>query len=349
MTSKIAEDPRIDPRIRAMFANMSTVTPRDVTSREEVLAMVRSGELAPMTSSDAHDAIYEAIAPSTGLTITTRKIVSQPDGNIINLQVVTPGGSGPFPCVYYIHGGGMMMASCYDTNFRAWCRLIASFGVAVVAVDFRNSVFPSSVPEVAPFPAALNDCVSGLRWVHAHAKELNIDASRIVVEGESGGGNLSLATAMTLKRDGDLALIKGVYVQCPYLAGQWSSDPASSVVRNAEVTIMDARASFIPVAYGVEALRARNPLAWPGFAGVEDVAGFPPVVIVVNECDQLRDDGVNFYRLLLRAGVPARCRELIGTVHATEILMLSCPEISRDGARDIAAFCAEQAGNQTHA
>jgi acetyl esterase/lipase len=46
-------------------------------------------------------------------------------------------------------------------------------------------------------------------------------------------------------------------------------------------------------------------LAWPGFAQREDVEGLPPVVISVNECDPLRDEGINFYRLLLDSGVPA--------------------------------------------
>jgi acetyl esterase len=63
------------------------------------------------------------------------------------------------------------------------------------------------------------------------------------------------------------------------------------------------------------------------------------VVINVNECDPLRDEGANFYRLLLRAGVSARCRQMMGTIHATEVFAALCPDISRDTARDIAAFC----------
>ena len=58
---------------------------------------------------------------------------------------------------------------------------------------------PSSAPEVAPFPAGLNDCVSGLKWVHANAARLDIDPARIVVAGESGGGNLTLATGLKLQ------------------------------------------------------------------------------------------------------------------------------------------------------
>ena len=66
------------------------------------------------------------------------------------------------------------------------------------------------------------------------------------------------------------------------------------------------------MAYGIEAFNARNPLAWPSFATREDVEGLPPVVISVNECDPLRDEGIAFYRLLLGAGVPARCRQVDG-------------------------------------
>ena len=74
-------------------------------------------------------------------------------------------------------------------------------------------------------------------------------------------------------------------------------------------------------------------------ASDDDVRGLVATVISVNECDPLRDEGINFYRLLLSAGVPARCRQVMGTSHGTEIFTIACPEISRDTARDLAAFC----------
>jgi putative acetyltransferase len=51
---------------------------------------------------------------------------------------------------------------------------------------------------------------------------------------------------------------------------------------------------------------------WPSFATREDLEGLPPIVIGVNECDPLRDEGISFYRLLLNSGVPARCRQNMG-------------------------------------
>jgi acetyl esterase/lipase len=107
------------------------------------------------------------------------------------------------------------MLSCYEKNYQAWGKIIAANGVAVAMVDFRNSISPSSVREVAPFPAGLNDCVSGLKWVHAHSATLNIDPRRIIVAGESGGGNLTLATGLKLKQDGDLGIIKGLLRSMP--------------------------------------------------------------------------------------------------------------------------------------
>jgi acetyl esterase/lipase len=231
----------------------------------------------------------------------------------------------------------MMVMSCFDGMYRAWGKIIAARGVAVAMVDFRNCLRASSAPEVEPFPAGLNDCVAGLKWVKAHADLLNIDPARIVVAGESGGGNLTLATGLKLKRDGDLGLIKGLYALCPYIAGEWPQDRYPSSTENNGL-LLDLHNNRGAMAYGIEAFRARDPLAWPGFATADDIKGLPPTVISVNECDPLRDEGIAFYRLLLNNGVAARCRQVMGTIHGTEIFAICCPDISRDTASDIANF-----------
>ena len=343
MTLSIETDRRLDPRLRWILTAIPDQLLPDVDNREVLLAEANTPEALAnrellRSFTDLCDS--EEIAPSTGLDISTRQITSSPDGNQINLAVIRPETEQTLACVYYIHGGGMAAMSCFDGMYRSWGRLIAGNGVAVVMVDFRNCVTPSSAPEVAPYPAGLDDCVSGLRWVVAHADELGIDAARIVIAGESGGGNLTLASGLRLKRDGDLGLIKGLYALCPYIAGQWPTPECPSSVEN-EGILLHLHNNRGRMGYGIEAFEARDPLAWPSFAGAEDVRGFPPTVINVNECDPLRDEGINFYRLLLSAGVPARCRQMMGTMHGTEIFSIACPDISRDTARDIAGFASE--------
>lgn len=339
MTNRIVEDSRVDPRIKAVFADVPATRGQKVARREDLLAAMAA--MAADSQSNSFTSVleeqdFEAIAPSAGLDVTSRKITSLPDGNTISLQIIRPRSSEALPCVYYIHGGGMVMMSAYDPHFTAWGRMIAANGVAVVLVEFRNALAPNTLPEVAPYPAGLNDCISGLRWVLDNANALGIDASRVVVAGESGGGNLTMATGLAMKRDGEVARIKGLYALCPYIKGDWSEADGGSVVRNSGILI-DLLVDNGPVSYGIEAFEARDPLAWPGFATEDDLKGLPKVKISVNECDPLMDEGVTLYRKLLRAGVAARCQVAMGTIHGTETF-LCCPDISASAARDIAAF-----------
>jgi acetyl esterase len=339
--TKLADDPRIDPRIKVLMANLPTMTQTDVESREMLLEEINRPEA--VAQRDQMTAIFEMldnedVAPSKDLHVTTIQFTSTPDGNTVKIQFVRPQTDDVLPCVYYIHGGGMASLSCFDGMYRSWARIIANQGVAVAMVDFRNSMTPSSAPEVAPFPAGLNDCVAGLKFVVAQAGELRIDPAHMVVAGESGGGNLTLAIGLRLARDGALHLIRGLYALCPYIAGWWPQDRFPSSVENNGLLI-DLHNNRGAMAYGIDELEARNPLAWPMFATDDDVKDFPPTVISVNECDPLRDEGIEFYRLLLRAGVRARCRQVMGTIHGTEIFSIACPDVSYETAGSIAQFC----------
>jgi acetyl esterase len=341
MSNKIKTDPRIDPRIKAMLGIMPPVKLADVASRQEVLDEANAP--AAIAQRRQMEAMFnmidtEQVAPSAGLAISTHEFTSSPDGNTIKLQFIRPDSSETLPCVYYIHGGGMQAMSCFLGMYRAWGKIIAAQGVAVAMVDFRNCLTPSSAEEVAPFPAGLNDCVSGVRWLASHADQLNIDPAHIIVAGESGGGNLTLATGLKLKEDGDLDLIRGLYALCPYIAGTWPQERFPSSIENNGL-LLDLHNNRGAMAYGIEQLENRNPLAWPSFASEDDLQGLVPTVISVNECDPLRDEGIEFYRALLRAKVPARCHQVMGTTHGIEIFAAACPEISRDTAARIADFC----------
>lgn len=340
MPYDVQSDSRLDPRIKALLGLLPDSEAVDADSREQMLAEAATAEgraeyeaeVSMMNMGDS-----EEVAPSKGLRFATEDVVSSPDGNTIKLQIIRPDTDATLACVYYIHGGAMASLSSFLGNYRAWGRLIASKGVAVVMVEFRNSLLPSAVPEVAPYPAGLNDCVSGLKWTVANASKYGIDPARITVSGESGGGNLSLATGLKLKRDGELGLVKGFYALCPYIAGSWPDPRYPSSVENNGIYI-NVHGNRGAMAYGIEAFKASDPLAWPGFATKDDLNGFPPTVISVNECDPLRDEGIAFYRLLLSAGVAARGRTVLGTCHGIEVFPPACPEISHSTAADIAAF-----------
>jgi acetyl esterase/lipase len=336
----IANDPRLDPRVKWALRNVPVTSLSDIDSRERLVEISNSPKAIALR--EKTEALYDSldtedVASSEGLSITTHDVVSEPDGNTIKIRLVRPDGDEPIPCVYYIHGGGMQNGSCFDAMYRIWGRVLAAQGVAVAMVDFRNCLTPSSLPEIEPFPAGLHDCVSGLRWVVAEAQELGIDPSRVIVAGESGGGNLTLATGMQLLRNGDIGLVSGLYALCPYIAGQWPQERLPSSIEN-EGILLNLHHNRGAVAYGIEHFENGNPLAWPSFATVDDVAGLPRTFISVNEADPLRDEGVAFYRLLLEAGVTAQCRTVMGTSHGMDIFAAVLPDISRETAASIARF-----------
>jgi len=344
--NKISNDPRIDPRIKAVLGIMPTAEFDNVDSRQQALDEANTPESIAQRKlmESMFDGIdSETVAPSAGLAITTHEFTSSPDGNNIKVQFIRPDSSEKLPCVYYIHGGGMQAMSCFLGMYRAWGKIIAAQGVAVAMVDFRNCLTPSSSPDVAQFPAGLNDCVSGVKWLSGMAAELNIDPNHIIVAGESGGGNLTLATGLQLKRDGDQGLIRGLYALCPYIAGAWPQDRFPSSIENNGI-MLDLHHNRGAMAYGIEEYEKGNPLAWPSFATDDELKGLVPTVISVNECDPLRDEGIEFYRSLLRAGVPARARQAMGTTHGIEIFASCCPDISKETAAHIAMFCREAKG-----
>ncbi len=183
MKNKISEDPRIDKRIKDVFGvlDVDSVMAEHAT-REEMMAFedteeaLMGKEIMHQINNAPH---YKDVIPSEGLSTVTKEFISEPDGNTIKIQYIRPDTDEILPCVYYIHGGGMEMSSCFDELYQAWGRCIARQNVAVAMVDFRNARWASSAEEVAPYPAGLNDCVSGIKWVHANSGDLNINPEKI--------------------------------------------------------------------------------------------------------------------------------------------------------------------------
>ena len=163
---------------------------------------------------DVLDALARIASVAEAVTNETTTIRSD-DGNDITLYISRPSGmTAVAPCIFHIHGGGMAFGSATDIGYVRWRDNLAATGLVVVGVEFRNSAGKLG-PH--PYPAGLNDCAAGLRWTAAHLGDLG--ASHIVVSGESGGGNLTLAVAHKAKREGWLHHIAGVYLDCSRNSG----------------------------------------------------------------------------------------------------------------------------------
>lgn len=265
------------------------------------------------------------------------EVIKGVDGNDINLYISKPkDAAGPLPCMYYTHGGGMALSAAADPNYVYWREAVASTGMLVVAVEFRNSA-----GKLGPhaFPAGLNDCSSGLQWTHDNKSSLGY--SKLIISGESGGGNLSIATALKAKKDGKLDQIDGVYAMCPYIYGNYSVRCPSlpSLSENDGYFLGCDMMAALAGLYDPSGKNLQNPLAWPYHAKEGDVSGLPPVVISVNEVDPLRDEGLAFFRTLVKAGVLATARTVNGTGHAMDMMLFdTAPEVCYATLRDIRSF-----------
>ncbi|WP_225984089.1 alpha/beta hydrolase fold domain-containing protein [Epidermidibacterium keratini] len=289
-------------------------------------------------------AMFNGVPPVEGVTRET--ITTQGgDGNEITLFVHRPASAdGPLPGVYHIHGGGMVLLAAANPEYVWWRDRMAATGLVVVGVEYRNGAGKLG-PH--PFPAGLRDCIAGLRYTLDHRDDLGI--SQVIVSGESGGGNLSLATSITANNEGWVDEISGVYAECPYISGAYADPPPelTSLHENDGYFLRCDLMALLVSAYDPGGENLRNPRAWPLNASTPDLAGFPPTVISVNELDPLRDEGLQFLRNLWAAGVPARGRVTPGTTHAGDILLgpVNAPELTDATAEDLRAFAYAVAHN----
>lgn len=212
--------------------------------------------------------------------------------------------AGRLPLLLHIHGGGAIAGSVdgHDAPLRA---LANRTGWLVAAPGYRLA------PE-HPFPAMLVDIWTALIHLSAHADALGIDASRIVVSGDSIGGALTVALAM-LVRDK-----KG-----PALAGQIPIYPNADMRRGAPHPSRTEKNGIIIGKVGMERqidlyLRTEadraDPFASPLLA--PSLAGLPPTLLVICGEDPLRDEGEALGKRLTDDGVPVRTDRFEGMIHA---------------------------------
>ncbi|WP_285357273.1 alpha/beta hydrolase [Pseudomonas sp. lyk4-R2A-10] len=211
---------------------------------------------------------------------------------------VRPSASG-WPCVLYLHGGGWVVGGLDSHDFIC-CELAMALGAMVVVVDYRLA------PE-HPFPAGFEDCLSV--WRALRSGPFWFDPGRMLVAGDSAGGNLAAALCLAL-RDAGEPLPGAQVLIYPGLGGD-AQLPSRSECADAPLL-----ASSDVDCYHALYLRGTakpNAYAMPLLAG--DFSGLPPAWIAVAQFDPLRDDGVCYAERLNAAGVDAALYYGEGLVH----------------------------------
>ena len=193
------------------------------------------------------------------------------------------------PVLVYYHGGGWVIGDL-DTHDTLCRELANSAGLAVVAVDYRMG--PEHV-----FPAAVDDCIAATRWVHKHADELGVDATRLAVGGDSAGGNLATVVAIDLRDAGDLPvrLQLLIYPATDQRRG-WPSHTTNGQGYLLTADTMNYfHDHYIPDKAMDLDWRA-SPLLHP------DLSKLPPALVLTAGYDPLRDEALQYSHQLTLAG-----------------------------------------------
>jgi acetyl esterase/lipase len=263
----------------------------------------------------------------------------QPEGVIVEeyevdasrgviLRVLSPTGAAtaPRPAVYWIHGGGYVIGNRMQEDIRSasWVRAL---DCVVTSVEYRLA------PD-HPYPAALDDCDAGLRWLHAHVAELGVDVDRIGIGGLSAGGGLAAALAIHERDRGDVPVAFQL-LDSPMLDDRQAT-PSSRAdwlrVWSRESNSFGWRA-YLGDRYGTEDV--------PDTAAasrVMDMAGLPPALVLVGAADGFCDEDVDYAARLNRAGVPTELHVYPGAPHGFTLFGES--EVSRQAAVDVERWLA---------
>lgn len=211
------------------------------------------------------------------------------------------------PAIYHIHGGGYLFGASESNDDRNWI-MARDNDCVIISVNYRK-------PPEAPFPAPLEDCYAGLLWAHSHAKELNIDATKIVITGDSAGGGLAAATALMAHDKGVVKLAGQVLI---YPMSDYRTGGADEISPN-------------PTTGHYVWKRNYNQFGWKHYRGDydlhdaqngyfsptlrQDLSEIPPVYIATGALDLFLEENLDFATRVSKAGVPMELHVYPGAVH----------------------------------
>ncbi len=233
------------------------------------------------------------------------------DGAVIPARVLADTEASGAPLVVFFHGGGWLLGSIDSHDMVARKLAIATGGV-VVSVGYRRG------PE-SRFPTATDDAMDAVLWAVENADDLGADASKLVLAGDSAGGNLAAVTAMRIRDEGGPAVAHQLLVYpvttCDLSIGfdmEWEG-----------VMLYRDEMQWHQDNYLADPAQRNDPRVAPLGA---DLAGLPPATVIVAECDPIGPQGRLYADALAAAGVPVAFEEYPSMVHGFFGLEMLFPE-----------------------
>jgi acetyl esterase len=222
-------------------------------------------------------------------------------------------------CIF-IHGGGWVIGDpdCYDD---VCAKLANQSDCAILSLNYRKA------PE-HPFPAPLDDCIKGTRWAYNFCEVLGCDPQRIVVCGDSAGGNL--ATLVTQYSFVPIQMQILIYPVCDCRLALMNSHESGSYkdFESGYLLTKESMKWFVNLYLGGEEAHksgevsnetlklAQDPRASPLLASDDVLKAMPPALIITAEYDPLRDEGEDYARRLSSIGVKCSLVRYFGQVHS---------------------------------
>jgi acetyl esterase/lipase len=289
--------PGLDPELSMLLADLPLIAELD----PELLAQVR-----PFAVTPAEDVLAGRVVDRREVT------VAAPDGARIPLSILSPAGGGPAtgaPCVYWIHGGGMVMGDRFSQLDIPldWLDL---FGAVVVTVDYRLA------PE-ATGTVPVEDCYQGLRWVAAHADELGIDPGRVIVAGASAGGGLAAGVSLLARDRGAPAIAAQVLIG-PMLDHR--NDSTSSRQFSGEPGVWTRETNGFGWRSVLGGLTGSEVPGYVSPAVAGDLFGLPTAYLDVGSAEVFRDEDVAYASGIWAAGGQAELHVWAGGFHGFDAL-----------------------------